>query len=340
MDNSTNTGKRIMILLIGLLLLAGIIFIIIGVVIPRQKYQKAMGLLSVGEYDEAYAMLAELGKDEIITGSINERADALLEAGDGDGAYALLAELTDEESRTKRMEIKRQQIRDTQEGRYFTLGRYEQDNKMGNGPEPIQWMVLARDGDRVLVISRYILDCVRYDEEYRRVTWETCTLRAWLNGEFLDSAFDADEQLLIPTTHVTADPNPDFDVDPGEDTEDKLFLLSIPEAEVYFHPDPYVVPRVGINAEERLKQGAKYEANPSTLYCKTTAYAAARGNIPRDGAFKGAADWWLRAPGMRASSAATADTYGLFDTWGHLVNCDGGTCLPGIRPVMWIDLGT
>ncbi len=332
--------KTRIISLLVLLLLVGIVPTLIGVVIPRQKYQKAMGLLSDGEYDAAYAMLSELGKNEIITGSINERADALLEAGDADSAYGLLAGLTDEASRTKRMEIKRQQIRETQEGKYFTLGRYEQDNKTENGPEPIEWMVLARDGDRVLVISRYILDCVRYDEKYRRVTWETCTLRAWLNGEFLDSAFDADEQLLIPTTHVTADPNPDFDVDPGEDTEDKLFLLSIPEAEAYFHPDPYVVPRAGIDAEERLKQNAKYESNPSTLYCKPTAYAAARGNTPRGGVFKGAADWWLRAPGMRASSAATADEYGLFDTWGSVVNCDGLSMIRGVRPVMWIDMGT
>lgn len=335
------SSRRIMIALLILLLPTGIVLLLTGVVIPRQKTQKAMELLSEGEYAEACAILAELGKDEIIIGSIHARADALLEAGDADGAYALLAELTDEGSREKRMEIKRQQIRDTQEGKYFTLGRYEQDNKPGNGPEPIQWMVLARDGDRVLVISRYILDCVRYDEEYRRVTWETCTLRAWLNGEFLDSAFDADEQLLIPTTHVTADPNPDFAVDPGEDTEDKLFLLSIPEAEAYFHPDPYVIPLANTGDFKLVEKVlAKYEANPSTLYCKPTAYAAARGNIPRGGAFKGAADWWLRAPGMRASSAATADPYGLFDTWGHLVNCDGGTRLPGVRPAMWIDLGT
>ena len=325
--------------LLALLLLVGIVPILIGVVIPRQKYQKAMGLLSDGEYSEAYAMLAELGKNGIITGIINERADALLEAGEADAAYALLAGLTDEASRTKRMEIKRQQIRDTQEGKYFTLGLYEQDNKRETGPEPIEWMVLARDGDRVLVISRYILDSIRYDEEYRRVTWETCTLRAWLNGEFLYSAFDPDEQLLIRMTHVTADPNPDFDVDPGADTEDKLFLLSIPEAEAYFHPDPYVFPR-GVSTKLYEKELAKYEAKPSTLYCKTTAYAAARGNIPRGGVFKGAANWWLRAPGMRASSAALADPYGLFDTWGAVVNCDGSSYLYGVRPVMWIDLGT
>ena len=337
----TNLHKRIMIALLVLLLLTGIVFIMVGVVIPRQKTKKAMELLSVGEYDEAYGMLTELGKDEIITGSINERADALLEAGDADGAYALLAELTDEASRERRMEIKRQQIRNTQEGKYFTLGRYEQDNKRENGPEPIEWKVLARDGDRVLVISRYILDCVRYDEEYRRVTWETCTLRAWLNGEFLNAAFDPEEQLLIPTTHVTADPNPDFAVDPGEDTEDKLFLLSIPEAEAYFHPDPYVIPLANTGDFKLVEKVlAKYEANPSTLYCKPTAYAAARGNIPRGGVFKGAAQWWLRAPGMRASSAATADSYGLFDTWGSVVNCDGLSTIRGVRPVMWIDLGT
>ena len=336
----TKMYKRSLIALLVLLLLTGIVFIMVGVVIPWQKTQKAMGLLSVGEYDEAYAILAELGKDDIIIASINERADALLEAGEADGAYALLAELTDEASRERRMEIKRQQIRDTQEGRYFTLGRYEQDNKPENGPEPIEWKVLAWDGDRVLVISRYLLDCVRYDEEYRRVTWETCTLRAWLNGEFLNAAFDPEEQLLIPTTHVTADPNPKFDVDPGEDTEDKLFLLSIPEAEAYFHPDPCTIPPVYESVKPWEKIIQQYQANPSTLYCKPTAYAAARGNVPRGGAFKGAADWWLRAPGMRASSAALANSYGLFDPWGKVVNCDGATCLPGIRPAMWIDLGT
>ena len=333
------TGRRLLLPAAVFAGLAAAALLVTLVLIPGLRLDRAMTLLEAEEYETAYGLLAELGKDEIITGSINERADALLEAGDADSAYVLLAELTDEASRNKRMGIKRQQIRDTQEGRYFTLGRYELDNKPETGPEPIEWMVLAREGDRVLVISRYLLDCIRYDEEYRRVTWETCTLRAWLNGEFLNSAFDADEQLLIRTTHVPADPNPDFDVDPGEDTEDKLFLLSIPEAEAYFHPDPYVIPR-GVSSELYEKEWAKYEANPSTLYCKPTAYAAARGNIPRGGVFKGAAQWWLRAPGMRASSAATADSYGLFDTWGSVVNCDGLSTIRGVRPVMWVDLGT
>jgi len=313
-----------------ILLLVGIVPILIGVVIPLQKYQKAMGFLSAGEYDEAYTILSELGKDEIITGSINERADALLEAGEADAAYALLSCLTDEAGREKRIEIKRQQIRDTPEGGYFTLGRYEQDNRTGNGPEPIQWMVLAREGDRVLVISRYILDCVRYDEEYRRVTWETCTLRAWLNGEFLNSAFDPDEQLLIPTTHVTADPNPDFAVDPGNDTEDKLFLLSIPEAVEYLHLDPYTIPH-----DASMKVVEQYEKRPSTVVCRPTVYAAAH-----SGASNKNIGCWLRAPGMRASSAALTGNFGLIDTWGKVVNCDGATMIPGVRPVMWIDLGT
>ena len=79
----TKMYKRSLIALLVLLLLTGIVFIMVGVVIPRQKTQKAMGLLSVGEYDEAYAILAELGKNDIIIASVNERADALLEAGMG-----------------------------------------------------------------------------------------------------------------------------------------------------------------------------------------------------------------------------------------------------------------
>lgn len=325
--------RRILLSAALLAVLTAAVLLLTLVLIPGRKLDRAMALLEAGEYETAYGLLAELGKNEIITGSINARADALLEAGDADGAYALLAELTDEESRERRMEIKRQQIRNTQEGKYFSLGRYEQDNKPETEPEPIEWKVLARDGDRVLVISRYILDCLLYDEEYRRVTWETCTLRAWLNGEFLNSAFDPEEQLLIPTTHVTADPNPDFDVDPGEDTEDKLFLLSIPEAERYFHPVSVPAPHGG-----SIQEAERYFHTYSTLWCKPTAFAAPKSNV--DFTQNEAVGWWLRTPGLSSASAAMADRLGKIDTWGKLVNCEGGKKTPGVRPAMWIDLGT
>ena len=76
-----NLYKRSLIALLVLLLLTGSVWITAKAVIPRQKTQRAMDLLSDGEFEEAYGILAELGKDEIIAGSIHARADALLEAG-------------------------------------------------------------------------------------------------------------------------------------------------------------------------------------------------------------------------------------------------------------------
>ena len=340
-------------------LLIGAVLILTLAVIPKRKTQKAMELLAAGEFETAYALLEELGRDdiaadsrtrraealleaeeyasayallkeagkeELIAASLNERADALLEKGEPDAAYALLAGLTDEAGREKRMAIKRQQIAELKVGRSFTFGLYEQDNSQKNGPEPIRWVILDRDGDRVLVISRYVLDCKLYHEERQPVTWETCTLRAWLNGEFLNAAFDPDELELIQTTHVTADRNPIYDVDPGSDVDDKLFLLSLYEAELYFLPD-----MTGI-AKWRV-----YEQNYPELLCEPTAYSAARGCAPQSE--NGSARWWLRTPGLSESSAAWVTRTGGLKDQGSLVNCENNSVTPGIRPAMWIDLG-
>ena len=359
MRKAEKTHCRAVIRLAILLILCVAALILMLVVIPGQKYKQAMELLASGEYesayalleelqrndvvtnskseradalleaeefDDAYALLTELGKYDDIAASKNVRADALLEAGEENAAYALLAGLADEASRNKRIGIKREQISETKVGRSFTLGLYEQDNNLKNGPEPIRWIVLARDGDRVLVISRYVLDCKLYDEERRPVTWETCTLRAWLNGEFLNAAFDADELELIQTTHVTADPNPIYDADPGADVDDKLFLLSLYEAESYFLPD-----MTGI-AKWRV-----YEQTYPALLCEPTAYSAAHGCAPQSE--NGSARWWLRTPGLSASSAAWVTRTGGFRDQGSLVDCSNSLVIPGIRPAMWIDLG-
>ena len=83
-------------------------------------------------------------------------------------------------------------------GETITFGRYEQDSDPENGPEPIEWLVLASQGDRVLAVSLYALDCRQYHESFTEVTWETCTLRGWLNDEFLNTAFSYEEKAGIP----------------------------------------------------------------------------------------------------------------------------------------------
>lgn len=64
-------------------------------------------------------------------------------------------------------------------------------------------------------------------DEY--ITWENCTLRAWLNDEFLATAFTEEEQRMIQTSIVSNEDNPKFNTEGGSETEDKIFLLSIEE---------------------------------------------------------------------------------------------------------------
>ena len=92
------------------------------------------------------------------------------------------------------------------------FGKYIQ-SKSGS-PEPIEWQVLTRESGRVLVISKYALDCKFYNNEYVGITWENCSLRKWLNGIFLLTAFNSEEQRLIQNSTV--------------------FLLSVNEARNYF----------------------------------------------------------------------------------------------------------
>ncbi len=197
-------------------------------------------------------------------------------------------------------------------GDAITFGHYEQDNNTANGAEPIEWQVLAREGNRILVISRYALDCQPYNNSFMNVTWESCTLRSWLNGRFLRAAFTSEEQAVIPTVTVNADRNPDYSTSPGNSTTDRVFLLSITEAKQYF-----------ISDEARK--------------CAPTAYAIAHGayvssTYKVDG--NGTCLWWLRSPGHNSYHAPNVDIDGSVLTHGFLVNYDNY----GVRPALWIDL--
>lgn len=186
----------------------------------------------------------------------------------------------------------------------IAFGRYPQASKNENAL--IEWLVLKNDGSKALLISKYALDCQRYNTSGTDVTWETCTLRRWLNGSFINSAFSAEEQKQILHTTVTVDRSP-YRTNPGNNTKDRVFLLSIAEAQKYF--------------------GSK-----SVRQCQGTVYCFAQG------AYKvgdGYCLWRLRSPG---SSGCTAYVYndGSINEYGYPV--DEGTV--AVRPALWIDLGS
>ena len=199
------------------------------------------------------------------------------------------------------------------EGEYIKFGAYDQDNSTSNGKEDIEWFVLeVRDG-KALVISKYALDCKQYNNTtWNDVTWETCTLRKWLNNDFINAAFSADEKAMIPTVTVSADKNPDYNTNPGNATLDKVFLLSIAEANEYF-------------------------ASDKEMQCKPTNYAVTNGVSKSN---SGNCCWWLRSPGYNQQRIAyvrddVAFYYGgVVDEYGY--GADDGDI--AVRPAMWIDL--
>ncbi len=118
----------------------------------------------------------------------------------------------------------------------ITFGKYEQDGDEENGPEDIEWYVIHDDKEnhRKLVISKYILDVKPYNTEYEVVTWESCTLRAWLNNDFKNAAFTAGEQTKIPVVNNVNEDNPKSGTPGGNNTDDQVFVLSFKEIESYF----------------------------------------------------------------------------------------------------------
>ena len=196
----------------------------------------------------------------------------------------------------------------------ITFGAYEQDNDTSNGKEAIEWLVLAKEGSRLLVISKYALDCQPFNAERAEVTWETCSLRTWLNGTFLNEAFTAEEQKQIHTAAVKADKNPFFETDPGNDTEDKVFLLSGEEATRFFSSD------------EQRRCGV-------TDYARTQGVPDVTNTFSVDG--KDVCGWLLRTPAGALIGVAYVSSLGVFT--------QGCVCMVyearAVRPAMWIDVG-
>lgn len=189
----------------------------------------------------------------------------------------------------------------------IAFGRYPQASK--NESALIEWLVLKNDGSKALLISKYALDCQRYNTSYTNVTWQTCSLRKWLNGTFINSAFSAEEQNQILHTTVTVDRNPSSNTNPGNNTTDKVFLLS--------------------TAEYR-----QYLALSDARRCQGTAYCFAQG-AQHD--YYGMCRWWLRSPGSyHGYCVICVNDDGMYGSGG----CSNSSDDIAVRPALWINLGS
>ena len=88
-------------------------------------------------------------------------------------------------------------IEDLGLGSEIVFGAYEQDNNLDNGKEPIEWIVLETQKDRMLLLSKDVLDAGRFHEGEELVYWKDSTIRKWLNEVFFTEAFSEKEQKTI-----------------------------------------------------------------------------------------------------------------------------------------------
>ncbi len=248
------------------------------------------------------------------------RAVALMDAGDDDGAYRILHGMDYRDSDELVFRISKDRLKDAEVGSTVLFGAYPQGKAGSAKKDPVEWIVLEKDGSKLLLISKYALDCLpyqRFGEATDTVTWRDSLLREWLNDGFLDSAFDRGEQRMLMRTLVKEDRGDN--ANPLQNAADRVFLLSVQEAQTYFPSD-----------EQR-----RCHATPFAV-----GYGAYRSSIG------GTCIWWLRTPqepiiredlvdayAVSRQRVACVGTSGEIIEIGHDIH-NGGYA---VRPVIWVD---
>ena len=212
--------------------------------------------------------------------------------------------------------------------------------------QPIKWRVLNRNGNDALLLADVALDDQQYNTNWEDVTWETSSMRSWLNGygasvnqpktdysrkNFINFAFTSKQRNAINTTNVVNANNISSGTAGGNNTSDKVFLLS--ESEVY-------------NTDTAASYGfTKYynhiiydEARRSR--CSTYAYAMGTWRYHTTDAeytkYNGNIWWWLRSPGGYCSNAAEVSNNGWVFRFGNYVYHYHG----GVRPALHLNLSS
>ncbi len=283
------------------------------------KYDIAVMLMNEGKYINAAHYFSLLGEYRDSETKLSECTDSfteerygyavkMMDEGEYEDASTAFKELNGyKDSEEKRAVIRKSFLKNIKVGDCIKFGVYEQDNIIENGKEDIEWLVLDYKSEKVLIISKYAIECMEYSTDYEDGTWESCFLREWLNDVFVSAAFPGTENEMIPTVTVEADWNPSSSINPGNTTKDKVFLLSMIEADEYFYSD-------------------------TVRKCAPTEYSLAKGaNINR---VSGNCRWWLRSPGLESDCIAFVYSHGEVDFYG----CNNITNTYCVRPAMWIDL--
>ncbi len=194
-------------------------------------------------------------------------------------------------------------------------------------------MLSNSDGELFLLSDRN-LDVQPYHSDYEDVTWERSTIRSWLNGydasyndggnsgtdftgnNFIGTAFSGGEQGAIAGTEVVNADSP-YGTSGGENTTDKIFLLSIDEAR---------------NAAYGFSNNEDETGDASGRISQNTDYARNRNAYDREGAGR----WWLRSPGAPGNNAAIVNISGFLDDIGFKID----NSFIAVRPAFHLNLNS
>ena len=269
--------------------------------ITETTYQEAQSFYNAGDYKKAYNLFIQLSDYKNVADLLKNDEN-------------LVATATAAARETKLASFKKI-------GNIVSFGTYPQTKK-GTDQTPIEWIVLDYDeaNHKALLLSRYGLDAMPYNKEYTLITWENCTLRAWLNSEFLNKAFSIAEQSAILITKVDNSASQgysEWNTDSGNNTQDQFFLLSYAEASRYLdvttEASNIMISRVAPTAYAHAQDAWTSEKNETA-----------------DGRSTGC--WWLRSLCNIRRSAAVVNAAGFLS----IDSIDFDRYL--VRPAFWLNL--
>jgi hypothetical protein len=176
------------------------------------------------------------------------------------------------------------------------------------------WRVLDVDvqDKKKLIITEDIIEKRPYNVRYEDITWESCTLRQYLNGQFYNSF--AEKNRIQPQTNENKS-NQWFNTVGGKSTKDHVFLLSLEEVVRYFGD--------GSSAQLLANKGSQ------SYWIEDKNNNARRAHCQNNSSW-----WWLRSPGFHGYDAAGILGDGAVSVCGGIVTHAGG----GVRPALWLNL--
>lgn len=201
------------------------------------------------------------------------------------------------------------------------FGRCCQEDEYGK--DYIDWLVLYRDDEKALLLSKYILDNVSFSLTDTDTTWDMSYIRKWLNEDFYVNAFDDSEKSIVLSPIIYNPPNTRWTISGGTDTMDRVFLLSDVEVKKYF------------TQEDMYGENKRLATYPTPYAKNVDNYTSKLWTAEnKDKWYYGYCSYYLRTPGVSQTEVSVVNQYGYLDTFG--AKCRSYNY--GIRPAMWIDI--